>query len=302
MARRGVFQIPRRPFYIAWQQGRLYAVGMSNVVAIQGQSASFHDTASRQFFGDAIRLVCCDLPFSTVFDALEQPTTDYAVCAIENSLYGAINDVYDLLVARRPWICGEVRLRIEQCLIGLPQSSIGKIAAVHSHPVALAQCEAFLKEHLPQATRLEADDTAGSVAMIAEIGDPTKAAIASAEAAAAYGMKVLQRSIETNHQNFTRFAVLSRQPSSYEHATKTSAVIELPHEPGALHAALGAFAKERINITLLVSRPVVGKPGEYRFYIDFASGLQEARTARALHALERIATTIIILGSYRAAD
>lgn len=138
--------------------------------------------------------------------------------------------------------------------------------------------------------------------MIAKLGDPTKAAIASVEAAAAYGMQVLRRGIETNHENFTRFAVLTRQPASYEHATKTSAVIELPHEPGSLHAALGVFATEHINVTLLVSRPVVGKPGEYRFSIDFASGLQEARTARALRALEHIATTIIILGSYRAAS
>lgn len=141
----GSFRFLRRPFYIAQASAHLYAVDMSKVIAIQGQSASFHDTAARRFFGDAIRLVCCDLPFSNVFDVLEQPATDYAVCAIENSLYGAINDVYDLLVVRRPWICGEVRLHIEQCLIGLPGSDPGHITEIHSHPCRACSMRGFLK-------------------------------------------------------------------------------------------------------------------------------------------------------------
>jgi prephenate dehydratase len=270
-------------------------------VAIQGQAASFHDVAARKYFGDDISTIFCDLPFRLVFDALEEGRADYAVCAIENSLHGTINDVYDLLQVRPSSICGEVFLHIEQCLIGLPGATLADITEVYSHPVALSQCEDFLDTSLPHAARFERDDTAGSVADIAASGDKHKAAIASAAAAQLHGMQILQRGVETNHHNFTRFVVLTREQPNQDDSNKTSIVVEAPNQPGSLHKALGAFAARGLNLTLLTSRPIVGKPQSYMFYMDFAGGLQETRTREAIGDIKDMGCAVTILGSYKAA-
>jgi prephenate dehydratase len=270
-------------------------------VAIQGQAASFHDVAARKYFGDDITTVFCDLPFRLVFDALESGRADYAVCAIENSLHGTINEVYDLLQARRPYISGEIYLHIEQCLIGLPGATLADITEVYSHPVALSQCEDFLDSTLAHATRFEHPDTAGSVADVAASGDKHKAAIGPAAAATLHGMQVLQRGIETNHENYTRFFVMTREKIDQADSDKTSIVIEAPNQVGALHQALGAFADEGLNLSLLTSRPIIGKPQTYTFYLDFAGGVTEDRSRRALAELEKMGCTVTILGSYKAA-
>lgn len=271
------------------------------IVAIQGQAASFHDVAARQYFGDDITTIFCDLPFRLVFDALEEGRADYAVCAIENSLHGTINDVYDLLQARPSSISGEVVLHIEQCLIGLPGATLSDITEVYSHPVAFSQCEDFLDSSLPNAARFEHPDTAGSVADVAASGDRHKAAIASAAAAKLHGMQVLKRGIETNHHNYTRFVVLTREQTNHRDSDKTSIVIEAPNVAGSLHKALGAFAAHGLNLTLLTSRPIVGKPQSYMFYMDFAGGLQESRTQEAISEVENMGCAVTVLGSYKAA-
>lgn len=272
------------------------------IIAIQGQAASFHDVAARNYFGDDIEIYPCELPFRRVFEALEDGKADYAVCAIENSLYGTINEVYDLLLTKRPWICGEVYLHIEQCLIGLPGTELADITEVYSHPVALSQCEEFLDTHLPQAKRFEQHDTAGSVAEVARQGDKRKAAIASAAAAELHGLEVLRRGIETNHQNYTRFVVLTREQMDQRESTKSSIVIETPHQPGSLHQALGAFADNGISLTLLTSRPIIGKPQSYMFYVDFTAGLHDVAAKNALLRLGDLGCTVTTLGSYRAAE
>lgn len=270
-------------------------------IAIQGQAASFHDVAARQYFGNDIDTIFCDLPFRLVFDALEEGRADYAVCAIENSLHGTINDVYDLLQVRPSLIRGEVILRIEQCLIAMPGATLADITEVYSHPVALSQCEEFLDTALPNAARFDHPDTAGSVADVKASGDKHKAAIASAAAAEMHGMQILQRGIETNHHNFTRFVVLTRDVTEQRDGDKTSIVIEAPNRPGSLHSALGAFSAQGLNLSLLTSRPIVGKPQSYMFYLDFGGGMGEDRTRQALRDLENMGVAVTVLGSYVAA-
>lgn len=271
-------------------------------IAIQGQPASFHDVAARQFFGDDIDLICCDLPFSLVFDELVSGRADYALCAIENSLYGTIPEVYDLLLKHHTWIKGEVILHIQQCLVGLPGAKLSDIKEVYSHPVALAQCEVFLDDSLPSAARFTEDDTAGSAQKIRDLGDPTKAAIASEAAASMYGLEVIKRGIQTDNHNYTRFAVLGREPSHPVDANKLSLVVSTSHKPGALHEVLGVFAERDLNLVLLVSRPIVGQPGRYSFYIDVQSTLDEKGVSGVLEQLEMLGSEITLLGHYRAAS
>lgn len=264
------------------------------IISIQGEQASFHDIVANRFFGASAR-VYCDT-FEETFEALADGRADYALVAIENSLYGSINKVYDLLLKYRDFsIIGESYLRVEQCLIGYPGTQLADIEAVYSHPVALAQCEAFLDTQLPEASRHEASDTAGAVEFIAEQDNPRLAAIASAEAADVYGMEVLVKSIETNKENYTRFVALSKVPYG-DDANKTSLVVRTSHQPGALYAALGAFANRSINLSKLQSRPIIGKAWHYMFYVDVDAGISEL--SEAIEELKSQGCEVTLLGSY----
>ena len=268
-------------------------------IAIQGQAASFHDVAAHQFFTEPIELICCET-FTDTFAALMDGSADAAMVAIENSLYGPINPVYDLLLSRRPWICGETYVRVHQCLVGLPGTKLEAVTEVYSHTAALAQCEAFLEDQLPRAKRFEHADTAGAAADVAVWNDPTKAAIASAAAAKHYGLEVLARDIETHHRNYTRFVALSRTEQSAQNANKTSIVLRTAHQSGALYRALGVFDAHHDNLTLLTSRPIVGEHQKYMFYLDFEAGLNR-ETRAALDELKQQGCDVTILGSYPAA-
>lgn len=276
----------------------LYSV-MPLKVAIQGQAASFHDIAARKFLGNDLEIVACDT-FAQTFEALASGKSDRAVVAIENSLFGSINEVYDLLLAKKFWISGEIFLRISQCLIGLPGAKLSNLKEVHSHPVALAQCEDFLDQKLPNAERFEHHDTAGSVEMIKKLGDKTKAAIASAEAAKLHGLKILSEEIETNQQNYTRFVVLDKKHVETKSADKTSLVLVTGHKPGALYSALGSFAGRNMNLTKLQSRPVIGQAWHYMFYLDVSEGAHTKSFKEVITELRAEDCEVTILGSYKA--
>ncbi len=273
-------------------------------VAIQGQQASFHDIAAKQFFPGDIKTINCDLPFRLVFDALNRQEADYAVVAIENSLYGSINEVYDLLLESKAQIIGEVYLQISQCLIGFPGTKISDIKEVHSHPVALSQCETYLDTTLAHSERFEHHDTAGSVADIKQWGDPSRAAIASRAAAQLHGMAVLDENIETNKQNYTRFVVLQTNALAVSAADKTSLVLTTPADtkPGALHRALGAFADRSLNLLMLQSRPIIGKAWHYMFYLDIAAGQDDEQFIAAISELQSQGCQVQLLGSYKNAQ
>jgi prephenate dehydratase len=270
-------------------------------VAIQGQAASFHDQAARHLLGQELTILPCET-FTDVFKTLDDGEADMAVVAIENTIHGAINDTYDLLEQYQFSIQAEHWLKIEQCLIGLPGATIQSIKHVYTHSVALDQCESFLETHLQHASWDVHHDTAGSVADVKKWGDPTKAAIASTYAAEYYGLPVLARNIETNHHNYTRFVVLAVQQNSIDQANKTSLILRTSHEEGALYKALGLLVAEHINLTLLVSRPIVGNPGHSRFYIDVSAGMHELRLQRALQKLIEPDAHTRVLGSYQAAS
>ncbi len=274
---------------------------MRSKVAIQGDKASFHDIAASQIFGDDSSRFFCD-SFRSTFCTLVDDDADYALCAIENSLYGSINEVYDLLLKHKLQIIGEVYLRIEQCLIGLPDAKIEDITKVYSHPVALAQCERYLDVTLSHAEREEHHDTAASVELVKQLEDPTVAAIASKESAALHGLEVLANSIETNKQNYTRFVALSKSKTTDDNPNKTSLVLELDHTPGALYRALGVFANNDVNLTKLQSRPITDKAWHYIFYIDIEVGNTNKKFQTVIDALTQEGCSVTQLGSYKSAD
>ncbi len=266
-------------------------------VAIQGQRASFHSIAARRLFGNNIELVTCET-FEATFAALAEDKADKIVVALENSLFGSINQTYDLLIKYKFWISSELYLHIKQCLMGLPSAKLADITEVHSQLQALAQCETYLDKHLPSAKRIEQHDTAASAMAIKKWGNPHKAAIGSVEAAKLYGLEILASEIETHRQNYTRFVVLEKQTIVNKEANKTSLVLTTHHKPGALHKALGVFADQKMNLTKLQSRPIIDKAWHYMFYLDVAASANTKIFNDIKLSLKKQGCEVTILGSY----
>ncbi len=268
-------------------------------IAIQGQIGSFHHSVAERFFGEAIKLVCCET-FGDVFAALRNHMADQAVVAVENSLYGGIADVYDLLLAHQFPIVGEEIEHIHQQLIAMPDAKIADIAEVYSHPVAIDQCRDWLEAHLPDAEVIEHHDTAGAVEYVKQLGNPYAAAIAGAQAADLYDMPILQRDIEDETTNLTRFFILAPHPLETTYADKASLVLTTSHAPGALYHALGVFAAHDVNLTKLESRPIRGERFKYQFFIDAECNATTLSTVIA--ELNDQDCQVITLGHYPAAS
>jgi prephenate dehydratase len=264
-------------------------------VAIQGEKGAFSHQAAIAALGPGIE-VLSRATFDELFDSVVEEKADRALVPIENSLHGSIHENYDRLKGRPLHIVGETQLRIRQCLIARPGSSVGMIRRVASHPVALAQCRRFFAER-PQVEAVTAYDTAGAVQDLMKGGLATQGAIASRLAAELYGAQVLLDGIEDDPENYTRFLLLAREEGDIEVASKTSIVFVLDNEPGALYRALGVFASRNVDLCKLESRPLRGHPWEYSFYLDVL-GDPRGVTGQAIEELGRTCRELRILGSY----
>lgn len=264
-------------------------------VAFQGERGAFSEGAIYSYFGSTVDVKPCrDL--SEVFESVDKKETEYGAVPIENSLEGSVNQTYDLFLTHDLKVCGEIILRVSHCLIANPETSFSDVKAVYSHPQALAQCRTFLEKIGVEL--IPTYDTAGSVKMLKEKGFKNAAAVASEKAAEIYGMKVLVKEIEDNPTNYTRFFVLSKEDSPPTGRDKTSIIFGAAHTPGSLYNALGEFAKRKINLTKIESRPTKQKAWEYNFYLDFEGHRTESNCAAALEALDKSGSFLKILGSY----
>jgi prephenate dehydratase len=268
-------------------------------VAFQGERGAFSEEAAVKLLGDQIETVPRPT-FEAMFAAIAEGAADLVLAPVENSLAGSVYRCYDLLLESKLNIIAEVILPISHNLIGPPGAMIDEIRFVQSHPVALAQCTRFFEAH-PQITRVAAEDTGGSVREVVRADDPTRAAIASRRAAEIYGGRILQTHLEDHRENYTRFVLLSRERDVPAGANKISLVVFLLHQPGALHKALEPIARENINLVKIESRPIVGHPFEYCFYLDLMAPPQAPETQSALEELRRRTREVRILGCYVAA-
>lgn len=263
---------------------------------------AFSGQAARKLLGDGISLVPCET-FEQMFASVENGGSDYCLAPIENSLFGSVFQNYDLLLKHNLRIVGETSLRIVHNLIAPPETPFESVERVYSHPVALGQCQQFFARY-PNIKAVAAYDTAGSVKMLMESHEAGAAAIASAAAAEVYGARILTSGIEDDRQNFTRFLLLERETEINEpplDADKTSIVFALEHRTGALFRAMAVFALREIDLTKIESRPLVGRPWEYSFYLDFIGNTSTPQVQNALAHLAEFATSIKVLGCYRRA-
>jgi prephenate dehydratase len=267
-------------------------------VAFQGERGAYSEEAIYQFFGPDAETLPRET-FEAIFEAAESGAAEYGILPVENSTAGSINQAYDLLLDHDLRVWGEAILRVRHALLAPPGTALADVRRVRSHPHALAQCHRYLANHGWAAET--AYDTAGSARDLAAAPEPGVAAIASRLAGQLYELEELDYGIEDSLYNYTRFFLLSHQDPPRAQRNKTSVVFAVRHQPGALYDCMGEFAKRRVNLTKLESRPRPNRPWQYTFYLDFDGHCQDPECEAALMGLLRRSSFVKLLGSYPAA-
>ncbi len=265
-------------------------------VVFQGVEGAYSEMAVINYFGEDTSRFHVET-FRDAMNAIADGLADYAVLPIENSSAGIVSQNYDMLSEFENYIVGEQTIRIEHCLLGLPDAELSDIKTVYSHPQGLMQCQRFLLEHR-NWNQVEEENTAVSALLVKTDGDKSQAAIASKQAAKLYGLKVLQENIATEDNNFTRFIVVSNQRIYQRDAQKISICFRLPHESGALYRLMSHFIYNGVNMTKIESRPMTGISWEYEFFVDFDGNLEDDGVKNALRGIREEAINLRILGNY----
>jgi prephenate dehydratase len=236
-------------------------------VAIQGIRASFHEEAAFKYFGENIQTIECN-SFKSTFEALLNKEADYVVMAIENSIAGSILPNYSLLLNYNFPVVGEVYLPIQLHLMALPGVAFEQVKYVTSHPIAIRQCIDFFDEY-PHLKIVESSDTAACAKRIHDEKLTDTVAIANTLAAKLYDLDILERRIESNKKNFTRFLILTTHENTVKKpANKASLCFQVTNQVGALAKVLNIFSNQGVNMSKIQSMPVLGRRHEYNFYVD----------------------------------
>jgi prephenate dehydratase len=265
-------------------------------IAIQGELGSFSHQAALVSVPKASIAPC--MLSAEAFEQLVKGRVDALVIPIENTLAGSVVEHFDLLREHAVHIESETLIRIQHHVIGTADSDIASVQRIYSHPVALAQCRAFFREH-PGIEPMAFYDTAGAVKQIVQLRDRHSAAIAGIQAADIYGGKVLLRAVEDDPANFTRFLLVraGAASASLEGLQKLSLCCELEHRPGGLAAMLAAIAEVGGNVSLQQSRPVHGHPWHYHFFLDVILP-DLAPTQRLMEQLPSLCESYRVLGRF----
>lgn len=268
-------------------------------VAIQGIKASFHEEAAFKFFGTDIETVECN-SFKQTCEELRLKQADYIVMAIENSIAGSLLPNYSLLREYNFPIVGEVHLPIQLHLLALPGVKFEDIRYVTSHPIAIRQCSDFLDEH-PRLKVIESSDTAACAKKIREENLTDTVAIANTLAAKLYDLEIMERRIESNKKNYTRFLILTDKAVENSSFNKASLSFQVGNSVGSLAEVLNIFAGHGINLSKIQSMPVLGKRNEYNFYVDIEWKNQPDYDA-AIRKVLKHTVNFTIMGEYQKND
>lgn len=266
-------------------------------VVYQGEAGSFSEMAAIDFFGESVRARGLR-QFEDSFKAVTGGEADYAVLPIENSSTGAIRQVYDLLAGYDCFITGETSVRVSQNLAVLPGTRLQDIHTVYSHEQGLFQSERFLNDH-PDWRRISQPDTAGSAKMVAERGDPSKAAICSERAARIYGLEILAPSINYNSANTTRFVVVSPRMELPPGRDKIVISFKTAHKSGSLQEVLTIFTVRGLNLVRLESRPIPEHNWEYMFFVEFTGDLTATGMDDVIRLLAESTNELRIYGNIK---
>lgn len=263
-------------------------------VAFLGPEGTFTQQAAIKHFGHAVNTVPATT-IAEIFNAVENEHCQFGVVPVENSTEGVVSHTLDRFVSSPLKVCGEVELRVHHNLIGNTQN-LAEITEIYSHQQSLAQCRQWLDLHLPDAKRTAVSSNGEAARMVADSKD--KAAIAGKFAAELYGLSVIERNIEDESNNTTRFIIIGRQTSGPTGKDKTSLLVSTGNQPGALYRVLEPFAQYGIGMMHIESRPSRQGLWDYVFFIDIEGHAESENVAAALETLKARVSMLNILGSY----
>ena len=262
-------------------------------IAYLGPEATFTHQAAILRFGASLHYFA-QKTIADVFAEVAKNRADYGVVPVENSTEGVVTHTLDMFVDSDLKIVAQIILPIQHCL--LSQHNRSQIKKLFTHPQSLAQCRGWVQNNLPYVEIIETSSNARS-AELAGTGK-NSAAIAGVLAAERYGLRILESDIQDNSENATRFLVLGRQCSPPAGKNRTSIMISITDKVGALHQALAAFRRYRINLTKIESRPNKRKAWEYFFFVDCDGHFHDRKVANAIAHLEQQCNFVKVLGSY----
>ena len=274
------------------------AVNNAKRVAFQGEPGAYAHLAAREVLPLAVAVPCPT--FEDAAEAVRSGETDLCIIPVENSLMGRIADIHHLLPEAGLHIVGEHFLRIRHQLLGLRGAKLAGVKRVFSQGPALAQCLKVIR-----TLKLKAEnwhDTAGSAHHVAELKDPTVAAIASSLAGELYGLDVLKANVEDESHNMTRFLIMAHEPDDAPNEGKiiTTFVFRVRNVPAALYKAMGGFATNGVNMTKLESYQLGGSFNATQFYADIEGHPQDRSVKLALEELAFFTSKLTVLGIYPA--
>ena len=265
------------------------------LVACQGTEGAYSQIAADKFFG--MEKIKYYKTFEDVFIAVRDKECEYGVLPIENSTYGTVIDVYDLMKKYSFNIVRALKLPVKHALLVKEGTRLEDIREVFSHPQAIGQCSDFFRAN-QNIKATECQNTAVAAKMITESDRTDVAAIASSACAELYGLKKLVDGVQNASYNFTRFICITSNDYIFPGANKMSLMLTLPHTPGALYNTLAKFTAEGLNLTKLESRPIAGSDFEAQFYFDFEGTPYDKRVLNMLDALSCECESFNFLGSY----
>jgi prephenate dehydratase len=266
-------------------------------IGIQGIKGSYHDQVAKEYFGDSIE-VNEFLSFDELVDSVVSGDSNFGIMAIENSIAGSIIPNYALIDNLNLNIVGEYFVNINHQLMVYPGVSFDDLKIVSSHPMALLQCKKFFKD-FPKITLVEGKDTAEEAKRISENKIKNTGAVASVEASKLYGLKIIEKNIQTIKKNETRFVVISKNnTSSLENFDKASLKFSLSHKTGSLANVLTILKNYNLNLTKIQSLPIIELPWKYSFFIDTTfSNINDFN--KAFELIKDKAESLKLLGIYK---
>ncbi|MCR4925202.1 MAG: prephenate dehydratase [Clostridiales bacterium] len=264
-------------------------------VSCAGVVGAYADMAATKAFPNAEKKYCSR--FEDVFLSVADGSVDYGIIPIENSSAGSVHENFDLIMKHQLNIAGAVDLPVEHCLVAKKGTDINSVKQVYSHIQGIAQCSEFIEKH--KFSAVDYPNTAMAAQMVSESAENDIAAIASSLAAKEFGLEILERGIQNNSSNTTRFLILSKNIFINDDADKVSLIMQLPHITGSLYRVLGRFAMCGLNLTKLESRPLGDKNFCYNFYVDFSGNVKNEDTLDLLCALHDELPLLVFLGNYK---
>ena len=271
-------------------------------VAFLGPKYSYSHLAAVAKFGASVEHVPVG-SIAAVFEEVNRRHVQFGIVPLENSTDGRITDTLDMFTRHAGMkVRAEVRLRVHHCLLG--RCEWGQVRRVYSKAQALSQCRVWLGKNLPQAQVIPVVSTAAAAEMAQQ--QEFAAAVASRPAAGAYNLKVLAENIEDQPHNVTRFAVIAEQAEARTGKDKTTLLLRLPNQAGALAKVLGTFEKAELNLTMIESFPAPDAPPNrdpsYLFFLDVEGHSEDDGLKRALDAVRKRCERLEVLGSYPRSD